>query len=98
MSNTPRGRPPKKRRGPDPQVTSSDGDVVGFCHLSVNSKRVYKRGSSPKSPQSPEKEQAADTPVHNKGGRGRPPLDPEKGTMRATSLQRRRADSLQNQI
>ena len=83
--STPRGRPPKKRRGPDPQLTTSDGDIVGFRHLSVNSKRAYKREDSPGSPQSPDNETADNLPVQNKVGR--PPLRPEKGPMRESSLQ-----------
>ena len=88
--STPRGRPPKKRRGPDPQLTTSDGDIVGFRHLSVNSKRVYKREDPPVSPLSPEKETDDDLPVQNKVGR--PPLHPEKGPMRESSLQQRRVE------
>ena len=89
MSNA-RGRPPKKRRGPDPQLTNSDGDIVGFRHLSVNSKRSYKREDSPGSPQSPDKETADNLPVQTKVGR--PPLLPEKGPMRESSLQHRRVE------
>jgi hypothetical protein len=72
-------------------VTSADGDAVGFRNLSANSKRVYKRGgTSPISAQSPESESAAeDLPEQNPVGR--PPLDPEKGPMRESSLQKRRA-------
>ena len=87
MSSTPRGRPVKKKRGPEPKVSGKDGNIVGFRSLSVNSQWAYKRGISLESASKPE-----DVPGEedNLPRRGRPPLDPEKGPMRSSSLKKRR--------
>ena len=93
MSNAQRGRPAKKRRGPAPEIAGSEGDAVGFRHLSINSKRTYRKGTSSGSAQSPE---TAPGDHDLPGSKGRPPLDPEKGPMRESSLQKRRAELSKN--
>ena len=89
MSSISRGRPVKKKRGPEPKVPGKDGNIVGFRSLSVNSQWAYKykRGISLESASKPENVLEEE---ENLPRRGRPPLDPEKGPMRSSSLKKRR--------
>ena len=103
MSGVCRGRPKKKTRGPQAELTSSSGDVVGFRNLSVKSKRAYKKAEN--------EEDESPAAINRRGtvaledpivgldeavpedltkGRGRPALDPIKGPMKESSLKRRR--------
>ena len=41
MSDPNRGRPRKKKQGPEPALLRSDGDATGFRSFSLNSKRGY---------------------------------------------------------
>ena len=94
------GRPRKKHRGPEPEIAKSDGDIVGFRNLSVNSKRAYwsepKGGILTDAPAGSRKslllenDLAVDDLVVKPVGR--PPLDLSKGPMRQSSLMKRRAD------
>ena len=101
MSGVSRGRPKKKRRGPEPEVADSEGDSVGFRSLSVNSKREYmktrKEDSLPpaEAPQVTSRRRAVslDLPASinatESQAMGRPPLNPEKGAMREPFLKKR---------
>ena len=102
MSGVGRGRPKKKRRGKEPELANAEGDAVGYRSLSENSKKAYKKTkldeNNPPAPAPPTSRRRAvsldQTASAASGSQsvGRPPLNPEKGAMRESSLKKRRAD------
>ena len=100
-----RGRPKKKKRGPDPSILGADGDPLGFRNMSVNSKRAYWNNQKEEDLNEtsafpgPRRRTLSDEPVtpttsaaSGSATRGRPPKDPVNGPMRELSLQRRRGE------
>ena len=91
MSKDPnRGRPRKKKRGPEPAMLSSNGDATGFRSFSLNDKRGYwkkkredDQGDLQENRAHSLDDKAVDGDAAPSQSVGRPPLDPKKGPMRA---------------